>query len=146
FLMVFISSFILTFLFFLGIMGIICLIDWIKYKKVNISFLSSFAVMTAFYLITNYILIYSIFVFIVFVSISDEMHLGYKDLYGTWELFLKNFTESHTHVLDLHHKIIFPVVIVALLIGIFKKVNIKPILGLLTLNVLFSAIYALWYW
>src|SRR5699024_12039823 len=41
---------------------------------------------------------------------------------------------------------IFPVVIVALLIGIFKKVNIKPILGLLTLNVLFSAIYALWYW
>src|SRR5699024_12731005 len=58
----------------------------------------------------------------------------------------KNFTESHTHVLDLHHKIIFTVVIVALLIGIFKKVNIKPILGLLTLNVLFSAIYALWYW
>src|SRR5699024_12788331 len=71
---------------------------------------------------------------------------GYKDLNGTWELFLKNFTESHTHVLDLHHKIIFRVVIVALLIGIFKKVNIKLILGLLTLNVLFLAIYALWYW
>src|SRR5690625_1551145 len=146
FLMVFISSFILTFLFFLGIMGIIWLIDWIKYKKVNITFLSSIAGMTAFYLIKNYMLIYSMFVDSEFVSHRDEMDLGYKDLNGTWELFLKNFTESHTHVLDLHHKIIFPVVIVALLIGIFKKVNIKPILGLLTLNVLFSAIYALWYW
>src|SRR5690625_415915 len=144
--MVFISSFILTFLFFLGIMGIIWLIDWIKYKKVNITFLSSIAGMTAFYLIKNYMLIYSMFVDSEFVSHRDEMDLGYKDLNGTWELFLKNFTERHTHVLDLHHKIIFPVVIVALLIGIFKKVNIKPILGLLILNVLFSTIYALWYW
>src|SRR5690625_5899704 len=68
FLMVFISSFILTFLFFLGIMGIIWLIDWIKYKKVNITFLSSIAGMTAFYLIKNYMLIYSMFVDSEFVS------------------------------------------------------------------------------
>src|SRR5699024_10308835 len=134
FLMVFISCFFLTFLFFLVIMGIIWLIDWLKYKKLIKTFFFSISVMTAFYLLKNYMLMYSMFVDSEFVSHRDEMELGYKDLNGTWELFLKNFTESHTHVLDLHHKIIFPVVIVALLIGIFKKVNIKPILGLLTLN------------
>src|SRR5690625_8027541 len=101
--------------------------------------------MKSFYLIKNYMLIYSMFVDSEFVSHRNEMDLGYKDLNGTWELFLKNFTESHTHVLDLHHKIIFPVVIVALLIGIIKKLNIIPILVLLCLNVLFSAVYALWY-
>src|SRR5699024_3819900 len=109
-------------------------------------FLASIAGMTAFYLIKNYMLIYSMFVDSEFVSHRDEMDLGYKDLNGAWELFLKNFTESHTHVLDLHHKIIFPVVIVAICIGIIKKVNIKPILGLITLNVSFTAVDALWYW
>src|SRR5699024_6657622 len=42
-LMVFLSSFILTFLLLLRIMWIILLIDWTKYKKVNIIFLSSIA-------------------------------------------------------------------------------------------------------
>src|SRR5699024_3883009 len=80
FLMVFISSFILTFLFFLGIMGIIWLIDWIKYKKVNITFLSSIAGMTAFYLIKNYMLIYSMFVYSEFVLNSDVIDMKYKEL------------------------------------------------------------------
>src|SRR5690625_7050758 len=117
--MVFISSFILTFLFFLGIMGIIWLIDWIKYKKINITFLASIAGMTAFYLIKNYMLIYSMFVDSEFVFHRNEMDLGYKDLNGTWELFLKYFTESHTNVLYLYQYIIFSLVIVALLFGIF---------------------------
>src|SRR5699024_12449651 len=90
FLLVSISNFICTFLFFLGIMVIIWLIDWIEYKKLYITFLSSISGMTVFYLIKNYILIYSMFVDSEFVSHRDEMDLGYKDLNGTWELFLKN--------------------------------------------------------
>src|SRR5699024_9520763 len=97
FLMVFISSFILTFLFFLGIMGIIWLIDWIKYKKVNITFLSSIAGMIAFYLIKNYMLIYSMFVDSKFVSHCDEMVLEYKVLNDTLELCVKSYTVRHLH-------------------------------------------------
>ncbi len=146
FLMTFFSSFILTFLFFLGLMGIIWLIDWIKEKQFNLIFFSSIAGMTSIYLIKNYMLIYSMFVDSNFVSHRDEMDLGYNDFSGTWDLFLKNFTESHTHVLDLHDELIFPVVIIALVIALIKKMNIIPMLSLLVLNIAFTAVYALWYW
>lgn len=146
FLMTFFSSFILTFLFFLGLMGIIWLIDWIKQKNFNLIFFSSIAGMTMIYLIKNYMLIYSMFVDSKFVSHRDEMDLGYNNFGDTWDLFVKNFTESHTHVLDLHHELIFPIIIIALVIALIKKMDIKPMVGLLILNILFSAIYASWYW
>src|SRR5699024_1347075 len=79
FLMTFFSSFILTFLFFLGLMGIIWLIDWIKQKNFNLIFFSSIAGMTMIYLIKNYMLIYSMFVDSKFVSHRDEMDLGYNN-------------------------------------------------------------------
>src|SRR5699024_12540824 len=77
FLMVFISSFILIFLFFLGIIGFFWLIDLIKYKKVNISFLYSITVMIVFYLINNYNLIYSMFIISIFVSHCNVIDLCY---------------------------------------------------------------------
>lgn len=142
----FFSSFILTFLFFLIIMGIIWLIDWIRNKQFNPTFFFSILGMTTIYLVKNYMLIYSMFINSHFTSHRDEMDLGYKDSTGTVNLFLKNFFESHTHVLDLHNELIFPVVIVAIIITLFTKKHIIPMLSLLSLNVIFTAVYALWYW
>lgn len=146
FMMSFFSSFILTFIFFLGIMGIIWLIDWIKTKRFNAPFFLSIAGMTTIFLVKNYMLLYSMFIDSHFVSHRDDMNLGHKDLSGTWELFLKNFIDSHTHVLDLHAKYIIPVVIIAIIIDLIRRINTKALLSLLALNISFSAIYALWYW
>src|SRR5699024_12418287 len=44
------------------------------------------------------------------------------------------------------HELIFPIIIIALVIALIKKMDIKPMVGLLILNILFSAIYASWYW
>src|SRR5699024_5378752 len=64
----------------------------------------------------------------------------------TWELFLKNFFESHTHALDLHEMIIFPVVVIALFIALYRKMDVRLLIGLLVANILCSLIYAFWYW
>lgn len=145
-LITFFSSFILTFFFFLSIMGFLWIYDWIKYKKNNLVFFFSILGMTTIYIIKNYMIVYSMFIDSNYISHRDEMDLGYNNLEKTWDLFLKNFFESHTHVLDFHNELIFPVVIIAVFIGFFKKSNIYPLLSLLLLNILFSAIYALWYW
>lgn len=146
FLITFFSSFILTFLFFLSLMGMIWLIDWIRKKQFNPTFFFSIVGMTFIYLIKNYMLIYSMFINSNFVSHRDEMDLGYNDFLETKNLFLENFFESHTHVLDLHNELIFPVVLVAIVIALVKKQKIIPIISFLILNVIFTAIYSLWYW
>lgn len=142
----FFSNFILTFIFFLGVIGLIWLTDWIRTKNFNAPFFLAIAGMTSIYLLKNYMLLYSMFISSEFTSHRDALDLGHKDLAGTWELFLKNFMKGHTHALDLHEVIIFPVVIIALFIAIYRKMNVKLLLGLLAANILFSLIYAFWYW
>ena len=146
FLMTFFSSFILTFVFFLGLMGLWWLIDWIKTKQFNPPFFWSIAGMTTIYLLKNYMLLYSMFIDSGFTSHRDEMNLGHKNFPEAIELFWKNFIESHTHVLDLHGMIILPTVVVAFFIAIYSKRNVKPLIGLFIFNAIFSLIYALWYW
>src|SRR5699024_3025586 len=80
-----------------------------------------------------------------FTSHRDAMNLGHKNLADTWQLFVKNFLEGHTHALDLHKMIILPVIIIALLIALFRKKNVRLLLGLLALNIVCSMIYASWY-
>lgn len=146
FVMAFFSSFILTFFFFLSIMGILWLVDWIRTKRFNTPFFLSIAGMTGIYMIKNYMLIYAMFIESDFVSHRDMMDLGHKNFSETMELFRENFIESHTHVIDLHQYIILPVILIALAVALFRKLDVRLLLGLLAANVLFSAIYALWYW
>lgn len=146
FLMTFFSSFILTFIFFLGLMGVLWLFDWLRTKRFNPPFFLAIAGMTTVFLLKNYMLLYSMFIDSGFVSHRDEMNLGHKDLSGTIELFWKNFIESHTHALDLHDAVIFPTVVVAFFVAVYFKKNIKPLVSLFMLNVVFSLIYAFWYW
>src|SRR5699024_4941659 len=146
FLMTFFSSFILTFIFFLGLMGIIWLIDWIRTKRFNTPFFLAIAGMTTLYLIKNYMLVFSMFSDSRFAPQPEEMDLGHKNFIESLQLFWKNFIESHTHALDLHAVIILPTVMIAICIAFFRKMNIKPLLVLFVLNIFFSFFYALWYW
>ncbi|MBP2256742.1 DUF6044 family protein [Virgibacillus alimentarius] len=146
FLFPFYSSFILSFIFFLGLIGLLWLIDWFRSRKFNPAFFFSIAGMTFIYLIKNYMLIVSMFLNSTFTSHREALNLGHKNLPETWDLFLKNFIEGHTHAWDMHATIIFPITIIALVIAVYRKMDYKLLLGLLIANTLFSLFYAFWYW
>lgn len=142
----FFTNFILTFIFFLGALGVLWLVDWIRTKQFNAPFFFGILGMVCIYLAKNYMLLYSMFINSEFTSHRDVLNLGHKNLADTWQLFVKNFLEGHTHALDLHKMIILPVIIIALVIAIFRKVNVRLLVGLLVLNIICSVIYASWYW
>lgn len=142
----FLSNFILTFVFFLAIMGVLWLTDWIRSKKANWIFFSSIAFMTFIYLVKNYLLIYSMFFNGGFTSHRDELSLGHKDLSGTFDLFLHNFYNGHTHDLALQSLLIIPVIGLALLVAAYRNLWPKLLLGFFLSTVMLSLWYAFWYW
>ncbi|MEW9677567.1 DUF6044 family protein [Lentibacillus sp. L22] len=142
----FFSSFILTFVFFLGLMGILWLVDWIRTKHVNWPFFAAIAGMTAVYLAKEYLLIYSMFLEGGFTSHRDELDLGHKDLPGTFQLFLHNLINGHTHDLSIHYLVIFPVIGLGLLVAAYRYLKPKLLLYLFLFNVFLSLWYAFWYW
>ncbi|GGB37805.1 putative membrane protein YkoS [Lentibacillus populi] len=146
FLIPFFSNFVLTFVFFLSLMGLFWLIDWIRKKRINWPFFAAIAGMTSIYLIKNYLLIYSMFFENGFTSHRSELNLGHKDLPGTFDLFLHNLINGHTHDLSIHFLIIFPVIGLALLVAAYRKLNPKQLLAFFLFNVFLSLWYALWYW
>lgn len=142
----FLSSFILTFVFFLGIMGVLWLIDWIRTKHSNWMFFSAIALMTFLYLVKNYLLIYSMFFNEGFTSHRAELDLGHKDLPGTFALFIHNFTQGHTHDMAFQFMIIMPVIGIALLVSAYRNLKPKLLLGFFLSAAVLSLWYAFWYW
>ncbi|WP_077328239.1 DUF6044 family protein [Virgibacillus siamensis] len=142
----FFSSFILTFVFFLGLMGVIWIIDWIRSKKSNWAFFTAISFMTLLYLVKNYILIYSMFFSEGFTSHREALNLGHNNLAETFELFMHNFIHGHTHDMAVHTKIILPVIGVALVVAAWRKIKPKLLIGLILFNALLSLWYAFWYW
>src|SRR5699024_11131123 len=130
----------------LGIMGILWLIDWIRHKQSNWIFFFSIAMMTAIYLVKNYLLIYTMFFSSSFTSHRSETNLGHKDFPDTLDLFMKNFIHGHTHVLSIHAGIILPVLGVAIIIALSRGMIPKLLIGLILINAALSFWYALWYW
>ncbi|MFC3017784.1 DUF6044 family protein [Virgibacillus litoralis] len=146
FLLPFFSSFILTFVFFLGLMGVVWLIDWIRLKKSNCAFFTAITSMTVLFLMKNYLLLYSMFFSDGFTSHRTENDLGHNDLAETLELFSHNFINGHTHDMAVHTKIIIPVIGVAFLVAAYRNLKPKLLLSLIIFNALISLWYAFWYW
>src|SRR5699024_10465451 len=114
-LMPFFSNFVLTFSFFLTIMGIIWILDWMKNKHANWPFFSAVILMISIYLIKNYLLIYSMFFTDGFTSHRNEYSLGHNNLIETLQLFVHNFLNGHTHDMAIHTIVILPVIGLAIL-------------------------------
>ncbi len=146
FLLPFDSSLILTFGFFIGLVGLLWLYDWWKQKQVNLPLFYALIMMSCIYLLKDYLLIASMFFGEGFTSHRAEFNLGHNSFSETIRLFNKNFIFGHTHDLSIHQKVILPTVIAALLVAFYKKVSFKGIAVPLTMNVLLSFWYALWYW
>ncbi|GGJ87385.1 putative membrane protein YkoS [Lentibacillus kapialis] len=142
----FFSNFILTFVFFLGLMGLFWLSDWVRFRHSNQAFFTAIAGMTSIYLFKNYMIIYSMFINEDFTSHRNALDLGHNTLVETISLFFKNFLTGHTHDMALHTKIILPVVGLAFVVAVYKHLRPMLLAGLLLFNAALSLWYAFWYW
>ncbi|WP_308418971.1 DUF6044 family protein [Virgibacillus oceani] len=146
FIIPFFSNFILTFVFFLSLMGLFWLIDWIRMRHFNGTFFAAIAGMTAIFIIKNYLLIYAMFFNSGFTSHRNENDLGHKNLSGTLDLFVDNFVNGHTHDMSIHYAIILPVIGLALLVAAYHNLKPLKLVILFIANIILSFWYALWYW
>ncbi|QKY70022.1 DUF6044 family protein [Lentibacillus sp. CBA3610] len=142
----FLSNFILTFVFFLGLMGVLWLIDWIRFKQSNWAFFTAIAGMTTIYMIKNYMILYAMFISEGFTSHREDLDLGYNSLSRTFGLAFENFTTGHTHDMANHTSIILPVIGLALIVALYRRLKPKWLIGLVLFNAALSFWYALWYW
>ncbi|MFP7492817.1 DUF6044 family protein [Terribacillus saccharophilus] len=141
------ASFVLGFFFFLVLMGLIWLVDLVRYRRLHLRFLGSIIWMTALFLATDYRLVYTM------IAGSETMHRvefvsSRQDFTQTLHLFLKNFLLGHNHVMTLHTFIILPVLLLTLLLVLFSRQRTRPMkiyLGLTGFNLLLSFWYALWF-
>jgi hypothetical protein len=142
----FFSNFVLTFVFFLAVMGIFWLIDWIRKRSPDWIFFTAIASMTAIYLVKDYLLIFSMFIDDGFVSHREEMSLGHNSFQRSVELSFENFLFDHTHDLSEHFWVIVPVIGITFIIAAIRKLNVRLLLGLFLINFALSVWYAFWYW
>ncbi|MBP1970690.1 hypothetical protein J2Z83_002826 [Virgibacillus natechei] len=142
----FFSNFILSFVFFLGLMGVFWLIDWVRLKHSNWPFFTAIASMTGIYLMKNYLVITTMFFDEGFISHREELNLGHNTFERSLELSLENFLTGHTHNEALQLYIIIPVILIALFVALYRKFLPKLLLGFLLFNVATSVWYAFWYW
>ncbi|WP_066190222.1 MULTISPECIES: DUF6044 family protein [Gracilibacillus] len=146
FLIPFFSNFILSFVFFLAIMGIWWFVDRIRFGNWNWAFFTAIAGMTSIYLLKNYLLITSMFFSSDFTSHRAELELGENTFQRSYELGWENFLYGHTH--DEAHQayIIVPFMLLALLTAILKNRQPKLLMILFLANLVLSFWYAFWYW
>ncbi|WP_369759771.1 DUF6044 family protein [Virgibacillus sp. CM-4] len=142
----FLSNFVLTFVFFLAMMGVFWLLDWLRRKHVNWPSFIAIAAMTSVYVIKNYLLITSMFFSSGFTSHRDALDLGHNSFQRSIELSLENFLHGHTHDMAQHYWIIFPVIGIALIVAGYRNVKPNWLVGLFFFNLLLSIWYAFWYW
>lgn len=146
FLVPFYSSLVLTFCFFLAVMGIWWLVDWIRTKTFNGTWLAAIVLMGCTFLIVEYRLVYGTFVDSGFIAHRTEFLLSHKDFIGFIQLGLKNFFKAHTHDISLHEYIILPVIGLALIVSLLKGMRARWLLLLLILELALSMWYGFWYW
>ncbi|MCP3027896.1 DUF6044 family protein [Halobacillus sp. A5] len=140
------SNFILTFIFFLGLMGLLWFVEWIRKKRLNLPFFIAVAGMTAIYLFKNYMLLYTMFFDSTFNSHREENELGHKGLQDTLDLFVHNFLYGHTHDMAVHTSIVLPVIIFGVFIAIVRGGYPTRLVLLFAVTPLLSIWYAFWYW
>ncbi|WP_071459600.1 DUF6044 family protein [Bacillus massilinigeriensis] len=142
----FYSSIVLGFFFFLAAMGILWVVDVVRGKGWNWSFLFSIAYMTGVYLLLDYRLVFS-FLFDHEPNSRDEYFHARLDFFHSLRLGLKNYVFGHTHVLTIHTLIILPITCIAFVL-VWKRHKWKEeyrFLAFFLLNIALSFWYSFWF-
>ncbi|GIO24709.1 DUF6044 family protein [Oceanobacillus sp. J11TS1] len=142
----FFANFVLSFVFFLAVIGVLWLIDRIRYKQWNWTFFAAIAIMTSLFLMKDYLLITSMFFDDSFTSHREELELSHNTFERSYELAWENFLYGHTHDEAIQAYIIIPIILFALWLALVKKRQPKWLYTLFLLNLVLSFWYAFWYW
>lgn len=140
----FYSSFILSGVFFLCMIGIIWIYDSIKNRKINFRFMLAIIMMGLIYLCVEYRSVFNMFLDSNYVSHRTVWKLSGKSFEQSITEIYKNFTVGHYHAQSLQKYIInFTVYLSIILMLIRRKIN-KPIIYLLFLNFSISVLHGFW--
>lgn len=144
------SSLPLAGIFICVVLLVITVIDSMRHKAINRDFLYSSFFLASCYFITEFWLIYGYFFSHGLASSRDEIDrilLGQsRDLAGVQALIADNFINGQYHAVSLHKIILFAALPLALVTGCIKKANLKLLMLLLMVALLFSIIYGFRYW
>ncbi|UQZ76104.1 hypothetical protein C2I17_16940 [Niallia circulans] len=144
----FFSTFVIGFFYFLAVMGLFWLYDFVRNKKSNWALFFAILYMTMVYLAIDYRLVASMI-----APISDELtnrdvfYQSKLDFVQTLKLVGKNYVISHNQDRTIHQYIILPMTIIGLLFVLLKKQwrENKLYIGLHLLNIVLSTWYAFWF-
>lgn len=143
----FYSSLVFSFAFFLCVMGIWWLYEALIKKRINLRFLVSIAFMGLVFLGVEYRLIYMSFFDTSFVSIRSEFPLSRNlDFIAALKTAVKNFLFGQFHVPTFQHLFILPAVFLALILGLAKKIPMRPLMTLLVITGVISIWYGFWFY
>lgn len=141
----FFSSFVLSFVFFLSILGLFCLYEAIIYRKLNWKWLFAILLMTIVFLFVEYRLVTSMILKDGFLSHRTEMLIGGKTGIEAIRIFWKDFTTGQYHAASLQKPFILLAVVFALLLG-FNKKYWRPLFLLFISALIIAAVFALYQW
>ncbi|RSL34770.1 hypothetical protein D7Z54_02730 [Salibacterium salarium] len=155
----FYSSFIVSFIFFLAIMGLVWLVDAIRTKRINWLMFTGVVVMTALYLMKQYRLVIGMLFDQGFTTHRAEFSRGHRDFETVINFFGDNLLHSHSHSESLHYPFAFYTAVFALLLTLSVKLvrkwrpsitplntREKAIPWLLLSIVIFSFWISIWNW
>jgi len=142
----FYSSFILSFCFFIGCMGIWWLVEALKKRKWHIPWLSALIIMTTLYLAINYRVIYEMFIQDQFLSHREEFSRGTLNTLEMIGRAVIYFVIGQTHVIRLTEFIVLPTILIALYLGYIYKKKVDLLWWIFGLCGLFSFLIAAYYW
>ncbi|MFB5660216.1 DUF6044 family protein [Alteribacillus sp. HJP-4] len=133
-LMPFYSIFVFSFIFFLGILGLVWLYDVVKKKTINWTFIAGIALMTSIFLIKQYRLVTGVLLGQGFTPHREDFNRGHRTLQGTMEFFGENFFTAHSHSDSMHWPFIVIAVFSALVLVCVKVIMDKKRNGIISLN------------
>jgi hypothetical protein len=120
----FYSSFVLSFVFFLTLMGLIWLFDVIWNKKWNPYFIGAIILMSLIFLVVDYRLVYSMFLDSGYVSHRTEFVHASTDLPESIKTSISNFIYGQYHAVSLHTLWIGITILVAEVFFLLEKIGI----------------------
>jgi len=131
---------------FIGIaLFIVFIVDLIRKKRINFPFLGGLALLTILYCFTHFHLLYA-FLSPGFVSFREEIQAVGVPTSKALRNTTGNFLFDRVNVVNAQHIFILGAAALAVLIGIFKKVRIRLLAGLIFMTLATSILWGFKYW
>jgi len=140
------SSFVLSFIFFLTLVFLLWLYDFVWKRKRNLFFLIIIMLMTLEYLVIEYRLVYNMFFNNTFISYRAEYLLDTYNFIKALKVGFNNFLYGQYHAPSLQQYFVIIALIIAITIMFLKKILERRFIILFIVIITISLWYGFWRW